>query len=88
MTSSNIDRTRLLLFSSKRIRKIKSKQKVGLVPTFEAAAAANISRPLIFIPGIMASTLAIKNVDGDLDYFWPPSSTFSISEIIAKCIMA
>jgi hypothetical protein len=54
----------------------------GLIPTFEGAS--NISRLLIFVPGIMASSLAIKNADGDLDYFWPPLYTFSMSKIIAK----
>lgn len=83
MTNGRSDVARLLLFSSKRVRKVKSKQKVGLVPTFERAVK-NISRPLIFVPGIMASSLAIKNADGNLDYFWPPHYTFSMSEMIAK----
>src|SRR5215216_737218 len=77
--------TRPMLFSSTRVRKVKSKQKVGLVPTFEGALK-NISRPLIFVPGIMASSLAIKNADGGdgLDYFWPPLYTFSTQEMIEK----
>jgi|SRR5215204_1397997 len=83
MTNSRSDVTRLLLYSSKRVRKVKGKQKVGLIPTFERAVK-NISRPVIFVPGIMASSLAIKNADGDLDYFWPPLYTFSGSEMIAK----
>src|SRR5215217_4706817 len=83
MTNSRSDMTRILLSSSKRVRKVKSRQKVGLVPTFERALK-NISRPLIFVPGIMASSLAIKNANGDLDYFWPPPYTFSTSEMIAK----
>ncbi len=83
MTNSRSDMTRILLSSSKRVRKVKSRQKVGLVPTFERAVK-NISRPLIFVPGIMASSLAIKNANGDLDYFWPPPYTFSTSEMIAK----
>ncbi len=91
-SSSSIDSTRLLLFSSKRVRKIKSKQEVGLVPTFEGGAEAmtttvtSPARPLIFIPGILASTLAIRNADGDLDYFWPPPWTFSLSDMIAKML--
>src|SRR5829696_9975550 len=74
-----------MLFSSTRVRKVKSKQKVGLVPTFEGALK-NISRPLIFVPGIMASSLAIKDADGGggLDYFWPPLYTFSTQEMIEK----
>lgn len=84
MINSRSDVTRLLLLSSsKRVRKVKSRQKVGLVPKFERAVK-NISKPLIFVPGMMASSLAIKNADGDLDYFWPPPYTFSTSEMIAK----
>jgi pimeloyl-ACP methyl ester carboxylesterase len=82
MTSGRNDKVELLLLSSKHIRKVKSKQKVGLVPASEARA--NISRPLIFVPGIMASSLAIKKADSELEYFWPPPYTFSISEMIAK----
>src|SRR5215216_2981055 len=74
-----------MLFSSTRVRKVKSKQKVGLVPTFEGALK-KISRPRIFIPGIMGSSLAIKNTDGGdgLDYFWPPLYTFSTQKMIEK----
>jgi pimeloyl-ACP methyl ester carboxylesterase len=82
MTSGRNDKVELLLLSSKRVRKVKSKQKVGLVPISEARA--NISRPLIFVPGIMASSLAIKKANGELEYFWPPPYTFSIPEMIAK----
>jgi pimeloyl-ACP methyl ester carboxylesterase len=81
--SGRKNKRRLLLLFSKPARIIKSKQKVGLVPT-SREGAANISRPLIFVPGIMASSLAIKKPDGNLDYFWPPPYTFPIPEMIEK----
>jgi hypothetical protein len=85
MTSSVIGMTRTMLFSSTPVKKVKSKQKVGFVPTFDGVAATNISRPLIFVPGIMASSLALKSADGSgLDNFWPPPYTFSTSEMISK----
>src|SRR3712207_6024492 len=74
-----------ILLSSTSVRKVRSKQKVGIVPTFEGALK-KISRPLIFVPGIMGSSLAIKNADGGngLDYCWPPLYTFSTHEMIEK----
>jgi pimeloyl-ACP methyl ester carboxylesterase len=62
------------------LRRPRSKitQKVGLVSTVRRPTKT--LTPLIFIPGIMASSLATKTVDGYLDYFWPPPYGLSLVE--------
>jgi len=58
--------------------------KVGRVP--RTRPTTKTLTPLIFIPGIMASSLATKTTDGYLDYFWPPPHGLSLYEKGLKMI--
>ena len=60
----------------------KAKQKIGHIPAFRRATATTTFKPLIFVPGLLASTLArrINNTVTDeegWEYFWPPPYNLS-----------
>jgi hypothetical protein len=75
---------KIVIISLHATKKSETKQKIGRIPAFRRATETTL-RPLIFVPGIMASALARRvnntttNVDGEhLEYFWPPPYNLSM----------